>query len=86
MSTVPHVSTTWLIALVNDSRFETSAVIEMASPPLDLISDSTDFNASMLRLIRTTFAPALERLCAIALPMPLEAPVTMAILFDKLKI
>jgi|TARA_B110000467_G_scaffold10377_1_gene8845 hypothetical protein len=58
----------------------------MASPPFDLISASTDFKAPMLRLINATFAPDFDRLCAIALPIPREAPVTMAILFDKLKI
>ena len=37
-------------------------------------------------LINTIFAPELDKLCAITLPIPREAPVTMAILFDKLNI
>jgi hypothetical protein len=86
ISTVPNVSTTWLTASVKDWKSDTSAAIDMALPPFDLISVSTDFKASMLRLINTTLAPALDKLCAIELPIPREAPVTIAILFDKLKI
>src|SRR5437879_9033409 len=55
----------------------------MAVPPAETISAAAASAAVLLRSAIITFAPSRAKACAISLPMPLAAPVTMATLSWK---
>src|SRR5712691_8003122 len=76
MSTPPWSARTRLIIASHCSRSERSVGYTKARPPPTSISP---FNASSFSLVRetsTTFAPCRPTSCAVARPMPLDAPVT----------
>ena len=54
--------------------------LAITRPTAWMISSATACAPAILRSAMPIFAPALARLCAISLPMPLAAPVTMATL------
>jgi len=67
-----------------ESKLETSPAILSAIPPWDVIVSCTIFSLSAFRAIKIILAPQLESRVAIASPMPLEAPVTIATFSLKL--
>ncbi len=78
-STRPQVSIADLTKLSTCASWDTSAWIAIASPPLLLISVTTS-SAAMTELAKftITFAPSPASATAIARPIPLDAPVTIA--------
>src|SRR5437763_6971761 len=78
MSTPPYAATVAATPALTCCSFVTSIATPRASPPADLISAAAPSAASRFRSAMTTFAPSRAYRCAMALPMPLTAPVTIA--------
>ena len=62
------------------SRLPISTISRMAEPPLRLISSSVSRPGPSLRVAMTTLAPSLAKRTAVSRPIPLPAPVMIAIL------
>ena len=80
MSMPPHSAMVWSTRLCRSSLRAMWHGITAASPPLARIDAATASHASALRLDTTTLAPCSARRSAMARPMPLLEPVTMATL------
>ncbi len=80
ISTVPHFSITDFTKESQSDFLVTSSFWEKASPPFFVISFSSSVSLSVRRAPKASFAPAFERARAVAYPMPLLAPVTIATL------
>ncbi len=78
MSMRPKASLTVSTILPISSNLPRCDCTTSASPPNDAISAAVSSRSFTLRLVSATFAPALAKPTAIALPMPRLAPVTMA--------
>src|SRR5262249_15395352 len=82
-STPSHSRTTAATAAFTWSSFVTSMATASALPPLRIISLATAWAASLFRSAIATRAPSRAKRRAISFPMPLAAPVTMAILLRR---
>ena len=80
MSILPNASRVFATRFSSCARSETLHGIGMASPPASRMPAATRSQASCLRLEITTLAPCAASASAIALPMPLVEPVTIATL------
>ena len=69
--------------MLTSSLLQTSVLTQIAVPPVFCISSTTSSNLSVRLAPMATRAPASARALAIALPMPLEAPVTIATLLSR---
>ena len=84
MSRRPNFSITCLNPAFTCSASATSIFTAMAVPPAASISVTSVASFSSLRAATATFAPAWTRASAVSLPMPCEAPVTIATLSFRL--
>src|SRR5580704_16759329 len=80
MSSRPVDSVAWATKARISSTWRTSRTWASPLPPAALILDSDSAMGSGVRPPRTTWAPAEPRDSAMARPIPLEAPVTTAVL------
>ena len=74
----PHLATVWSTRFCNSSLRAMWHGMTTVLPPLSLIAAATASHASRLRLEITTVAPYSAMRVAIARPMPLVEPVTIA--------
>ena len=80
MSMEPHFSRTAAANPSHSDRCVTSSLRYMTLPPPFSITPARSASLSVRRAPMATLAPALERASAVASPIPLLAPVTMATL------
>ena len=80
MSMVSSCLTIFLTALTTDFSSVTSKAIAVALQPIDRIFSATAAQASALRELMMTCAPACARPAAIPAPSPIDEPVTSATL------
>ena len=79
ISSRPHFSARSSTSLLTAALSVTSHGCTSAVPPAAAIASAVSFSLSALRATQATFAPAPASRSAIALPMPREAPVTIAV-------
>ena len=79
ISIPPHFSANSSTSLLTAALSVTSHGWTSAAPPAALIASAVSLSLSALRATHATLAPAAASRSAIALPIPREAPVTIAV-------
>src|SRR5450756_1566982 len=83
-SILPKWSTASLTTASTSARFEASALRNINSPPAAAASAANSFSGSSRRAAAITLHPALASANAVAFPIPLRAPATIAVCPERL--